>query len=248
MLLRMLRDAFRRQPIESADDGVNPLAEFFFERQHSYAQKWVDYFDVYHRHFGRFRGRSPVVLEIGVKQGGSLEMWREYFGDGCRIYGVDIDPRCAACAGDAISVLIGDQADRAFLAGLRRELPRIDILIDDGSHRVADQIATFEELFPHLSETGLYLGEDVHTSYWEQYGGGLAKPGSFIEFSKALVDRLNAWHWQDIGQANADPIARGAWSIAFYRSIVVVEKRPMGPPRDCKLGERRFGSDAAPGS
>jgi hypothetical protein len=244
----MLREAFRRQPAVREDDGINPLAEFFFERRHSYAQKWADYFDIYHRHFGRFRGRSPVVLEIGVKQGGSLEMWREYFGAGCRIYGVDIDARCAACAGEGISVLIGDQADRIFLARLRRELPRIDVLIDDGSHHVADQMVTFEELFPHLSETGLYLCEDVHTSYWEKYGGGLAKPGTFIEFSKALVDRLNAWHWQDIERASADQFARGAWSIAFYRSVVVVEKRPMAPPRDCKRGESRFGDDAASGS
>lgn len=248
MLLRVLRQAFRRRPAPCGDDANNPLAEFFFERRHSYARKWADYFDIYHRHFRRFRGRSPVVLEIGVHEGGSLEMWREYFGEGCRIYGVDIDARCAACAGEGISVLIGNQADRAFLARLRRELPRIDVLIDDGGHRVADQIAAFEELFPHLSETGLYLCEDVHTSYWEQYGGGLGKPGTFIEFSKALVDRLNAWHWQDIKQVSADPFARGAWSIAFYRSVVVVEKRPMGPPRDCKRGERRFGGDAASGT
>src|SRR5688572_18968779 len=72
----------------------NPLAAYFFANPGRMIQKWHHYFDIYHRHFQSFRGKSPVVLEIGVFQGGSLQMWRDYFGPGAKIVGIDIDPRC----------------------------------------------------------------------------------------------------------------------------------------------------------
>lgn len=191
--------------------------------------KWVHYFDVYHTHFKRFRNTECIVLEIGVSMGGSLQMWKDYFGDKAKIYGLDINPNCKAFEEENIGIFIGSQSDREFLSELKTRIPKIDILIDDGGHRMAQQIISFEELFDHISDDGVYLCEDTHTSYWDEYGGGFRKPESFIEFSKTLIDKLNAWHIRD----NILPVSeftRNVGSLHYYDSIFVLEKKTrVGP-------------------
>ncbi|HVR74486.1 MAG TPA: class I SAM-dependent methyltransferase, partial [Planctomycetota bacterium] len=128
------------------------LRDYFDNNSGRLIHKWLHYFDVYERYLERFRGKPLNVLEFGVSHGGSLQMWKAYFGPKARIYGVDMDPRCKAVEEDRIEVRIGDQADRDFLRGLRAELPRIDVLMDDGGHTMAQQIATLEEMFPHVAD------------------------------------------------------------------------------------------------
>jgi hypothetical protein len=222
---------------------VNPLAEYFFNNPGRLVKKWHHYFDIYHRHFEAFRGCSPVVLEIGVLQGGSLEMWKHYFGPGALIVGVDIDPRCLSFQDASTTILIGDQGDRRFLAEVRERVPRLDIVIDDGGHTMTQQITTFEELYPHLQPHGVYLCEDVHTSYYPKYGGGLRKDGTFLEYTKALIDRLHAWH--PIG-LEVDAFTRTTNALHFYDSVVVVEKRPMKQPSSSKTGKPSFSGSQAP--
>jgi cephalosporin hydroxylase len=180
---------------------VNPLREYFEANTGRLIDKWLHYFDVYHRHFERFRGRPVTVLEFGVFHGGSLQMWKHYFGPQARIIGVDIDERCRALAEEQIEVRIGDQGDRAFLRSLAEDLGPVDLVVDDGAHMLRHQAATFEEIFPAVAADGVYLVEDLHTGYWAEYGGGYPgrtifgnrrAPRSFIEYSKDLVDRLNA--------------------------------------------------------
>ena len=118
--------------------------------------KWRHYFEIYDRHFDRFRGKHVRVLEIGVDHGGSLQLWKRYFGLYAHIVGLDIDPRCAEYAEDRIKVHIGNQADVALL----KSLGKFDIVIDDGSHRLQDQMASFEALWPDTRS--VYLIEDCH--------------------------------------------------------------------------------------
>ncbi|MDR2691199.1 MAG: class I SAM-dependent methyltransferase [Dysgonamonadaceae bacterium] len=125
-----------------------------------------------------------VVLEIGVSQGGSLQMWKDYFGEKAKIFGIDIDPRCEALEEENIKILTGSQSDRKFLREVKRQIPPIDILVDEGGHMMIQKIVSFEELFPHIKEDSVYLCEDLHTSYWLHYGGGHKRRGSFIEYSK----------------------------------------------------------------
>jgi hypothetical protein len=182
-------------------------------------------------------------MEIGVWHGGSLQMWTRYFGRGARIVGVDIDPRCKAFASESVDIVIGDQSDRAFHAELRRRYPHVDILIDDGGHRMTQQIVTFEELFPHVQPNGVYLCEDLHTSYISDYGGGYRKDGTFVERAKSLVDGLHGFHGGKplVDPAlQADDFTRSAHSLHFYDSIVVVEKRPLSPPRSLRVGDPSF--------
>jgi hypothetical protein len=228
MISRLLA-ALRPQPPAKDDVEPNPLAEYFFSNPGRLINKWHHYFEIYHRHFAAFRGRSPVVLEIGVFHGGSLQMWHRYFGPGTRVVGVDVLPQCRAFEDDSTTILIGSQADRAFLADLRSRFPRIDIVIDDGGHRMEQQITAFEELYPHVQPNGVYLCEDVHSSLMAEFGGGYRRPGTFLEFSKALVDRLHAWHSRDPALA-VDEFTRSTFALHFYDSVFVAEKRPIEPP------------------
>lgn len=129
---------------------MNDLEKYFTENNGNLIHKYKHYFDIYDRHFSRFRGTDVHVLEIGVSHGGSLQMWKSYFGPRAKIYGVDINPDCKQLEEEQIYIFIADQADRGFLSSLLEAIPRIDILIDDGGHTMAQQINTFEVLFPIL--------------------------------------------------------------------------------------------------
>jgi hypothetical protein len=178
---------------------------------------------VYERYFSQFRGTNATFVEIGVQGGGSIAMWRDYFGPGVKIVGVDISEDCRAFEGPNTHILIGDQEDREFLAQLAAFAGPIDALLDDGGHTMQQQIATFEVLFPQIKPHGVYVCEDVHTSYWPPYGGGLRAPTSFIEFMKRKVDELNGFHtWE----GEITDFTHSAESVAFYDSMVVVEKAP----------------------
>lgn len=220
-------------------ENSNPLRDYFRNNRKRVVHKWEHYFDIYHRYFSRYRATDCVVVEIGVGQGGSLQMWKAYFGEKARIYGIDINPECKAFEEDQIEILIGSQADRAFLALLKEKLPRIDILIDDGGHYMEEQIITFEEMYPHLSPVGIYLCEDVCTSYWEAYGGGFQKPGTFIEYSKQLVDRLNAAHALNKPELY-DAFTESTLAVHFYNSVVVFEKQPAKPLIATQSGEGKI--------
>jgi cephalosporin hydroxylase len=172
------------------------------------------------------------VVEIGIFKGGSLQMWKKYFGSRAKIIGIDIDPRCKAFEEDQIEIMIGSQEDRNFLREVAKNLTKIDILIDDGGHTMNQQITTFEELFPLVAENGIYLCEDLHTSYWEDiYNGGYRKPNTFIEYSKNFIDYLNAWHFNELNKhKSAQNFKHSAHSLHYYDSMLVIEKRKIFPP------------------
>jgi Methyltransferase domain len=192
--------------------------------------KLDSYPDAYHRHLSRFQGSPVTVVEIGVLGGGSLQMWRTYFGPDTRIVGVDIDPECREHAGDGIEVHIGDQADRAFLEDLVGRVGPIDVVIDDGGHEKEQQITSFEVLFPALSPTGVYACEDLHSSYLPSFGasrGGRPHEGSFVSYTKSKIDELHAWFSED---AEPGEFTRSTASIHLYAGLVVFERAPREEP------------------
>lgn len=191
--------------------------------------KWAHYLDAYHRHLARFRGQPVTLIEIGVLRGGSLRMWRDYLGAQATIVGVDIDPECTKFREIGIEIVIGDQGDRTFLQALLARFPAPAILLDDGGHKMHEQLATFEEFYPHLQADGVYICEDLHTSYWKDFGGGLNRTDTFIEKAKSLVDRLNAHHVPE-NALPPDGFTGSTDSIHFYDSMVVIEKRCRNPP------------------
>ncbi len=215
---------------------MNDLERYFRENHKRPINKWVHYFNIYDRHFARFRNSEPVILEIGVSEGGSLQMWKYYFGNKARIYGIDIDPACKAFEEDNITILTGSQSDRQFLKEVKTIIPEVDILIDDGGHSMNQQIISFEELFPHIKADGIYVCEDLHTSYWSGFGGGYKRRGTFIEYSKNFIDLLNAYHSEQTG-LRVNEFTTAVDSIHYYDSMLVIEKKKRDrPPYSEKTG------------
>jgi hypothetical protein len=102
---------------------------------------------------------------------------------------------------------------------------------------MGQQIASFEELYPHIQPNGLYLCEDMHTSVAPRFGGGYRREGTFLEYSKGLVDRLCAWYSFEPDRFAVDALTRSTYALHFYDSVLVIEKRPIEPPRHSKIGK-----------
>ena len=219
---------------------MNDLEEFFKQHNGRLVDKWHHYFPIYDRHFSRFRGQEVNIVEFGVSQGGSLQMWRDYFGPQATIWGIDINPNCKQFEEPGTQIIIGDQEDRTFLRNLAKTLPPIDILIDDGGHTMRQQINTFEELFGSIQDNGVYLIEDLHTSYWKEWGGGYKKSGTFIEYSKNFIDQLNAWHSRQHKRFKVTEFTRTVASAHYYDSVLVLEKKAMKDPTRERKGSALF--------
>ena len=212
----------------------------FLTNQGGVIHKWEHYFPIYERYFRPWRNKSLTFLEIGVAKGGSLQMWRRAFGPLARIVGVDIDPKCRRHEGPGVFVRIGDQSDLGFLRSVIDEFGAPDIVLDDGSHQMAHIRATFDFLYPRLPKNGVYMVEDLHTAYWDEYGGGLHEPQTFIAHAKSLIDQLNADHAR--GALQPDAFTRDTFSIAFFDSVVVFEKGQVWRKEAPAIGDKRRGA------
>lgn len=216
-------------PIREARKGTSEISRLFFGHSGRLIDKWVHYLDLYDRHFSPFRG--PVkMLEIGVFEGGSLELWRKYFGPDATIYGIDINPACAGRVDSPNQVRIGSQDDQEFLRSVVDEMGGLDIVLDDGSHVAKHQLASFRTLFPLLRYGGIYAIEDLHTAYWNQYGGGHGRPGTAVELVKSLIDDMHRW-WHDKGSAEIG-------AIHVYDSIVFIEKAKPERPQAVRVSSK----------
>jgi len=217
----------------------NDLEQYFYNNKGRLINKWKHYFEIYDRHFSKYRNTDVVILEIGVFQGGSLQMWKNYFGLKAKIYGLDIDPRCKAFEEENIEIHIGSQSDPVFLNDLKNKIPKIDILIDDGGHTMNQMKVSFDCLFGHIKEVGVYLCEDTATCYQWRYGGGYKRSGSFIEYTKNIIDYLHAWNSEQ-KSFQVNDFTRSIHSIHFYDSIILIEKRHMEPPSNLMSGTASF--------
>lgn len=220
------------KPAEEALYFQEPLTDFekiFLSHEGRPIHKWAHYLPIYDRLFAPWRAGPVTFLEIGVNRGGSLEMWRRYFGPNAVIAGIDIDEACAARVDAPNLFFLGSQADPVFLADVVAQIGAPDIILDDGSHVAQHQRASFEALFPLLKEGGLYLIEDTATAYWaDEFEGGYRRRGTAIELAKEFVDDINAWYHRE----HFDPLIRDhVHSVTFYDSIVAIEKRRKLPPR-----------------
>jgi cephalosporin hydroxylase len=210
------------------------LWPLFLNHQGRIVHKWVHYFPIYERHFCRYVNQPITLVEIGCGDGGSLQLWKQYFGPYARIVGLDIRPNCKAFEEDQIHVRIGDQSDEQFLLSVVEEFGPAQIIIDDGSHRMEHITASFRSLYPRMAPDGVFLVEDLHTAYWEEYGGGLHKPESFVEFSKNLIDQLNAEHSR--GLVNETEFSKTTLSMHFYDSVLVFERGSCGRKYAPRIG------------
>jgi Methyltransferase domain len=187
-----------------------------FYRSRYFSHKYDTYFPVYDRLFSPYRGRPIVFVEVGVLSGGSLFMWRDYFGDRARIIGVEFNPQATKWREHGFEIHIGDQSQERFWWDFFAAVGPVDILLDDGGHRNHQQIVTTACALPHINDGGLLLVEDVHTNYMWKFGNPSRR--SFIAYCREAVDSINA----------RSPLVRGplaglrkiVHSIEFFESIV----------------------------
>lgn len=206
------------------------------------SDKWSAYFDIYDKALAPYRKNNINLLEIGVQNGGSLEIWDEYFPEALKIMGCDINNDCEKLTYNSskIKVLVENvNTDKAFNQITEYFDSGIDILIDDGSHDSGDIIKTFAKYFDCISEGGVFIAEDLHCSYWHDYKGGLYYPMSAIAFFKKLADCINHEHWGVLKSreefleefsshysiALPDAILQQIHSVSFYNSVCIVEKK-----------------------
>jgi hypothetical protein len=217
---RAYKDTASQEADVSLSSSTNPLWDYLQNHKVGHGiWKWEHYFDIYHRYFSRFIGQEVNVMEVGIYSGGSLEMWRSYFGDKSHIYGVDIEEACKVYENDHISVFIGDQADRAFWSTFKKSVDGIDIIIDDGGHTLEQQQTTLEEMLPYLRPGGVYLCEDVHGTF-----------NTFSAFATGLVNELNSFN------SISSPLLPTHFqskihSIHFYPYVVIIEKHQVSPTK-----------------
>lgn len=225
-----------------------PLAELFFDHEGRSIWKWPHYLPAYDEHLGRFRAgfrdgtgalRPVRLLELGVLHGGSLQLWRKYFGPDAVVFGIDINPQVAALEDPDYEVRIGSQDDPQFLADVVAEMGGVDIVIDDGSHFARHQRASFLALFPLVSVGGVYVVEDLHTSYWWDYGGAYGRGSSFIELTKNIMDDMHGWyhgHGDRLGIRARTTVGQ----VALYDSLVFIHKTERPRPVSTEFGQKAY--------
>ncbi|MEO7547854.1 MAG: class I SAM-dependent methyltransferase [Ramlibacter sp.] len=222
------------------------------------SDKWSSYLEVYDRVLGMYRSTPVRLLEIGIQNGGSLEIWAKYFETAQTLIGCDINPDCAklAYADPCIHVLVGDAGTSEILQRVTALSPLLDIVIDDGSHQSRDMVRNFSLYFPQLADGGVFIAEDMHSSYWSQFGGGLSHPYAGMTFYKQLADVIHAEYW-GVPKDGRDLLAKTlqfhecdidstvlshVHAIEFRNSMVIVTKRA---PAENTLGSRVVGGQTA---
>jgi uncharacterized coiled-coil protein SlyX len=225
--------------------------QLFEQHKEKVSDKWSSYLDEWDWLFAPYRDREIRILEIGIQNGGSLEIWGKYFSNASKIIGCDINPKCEQLhfSDSRITVILGDANSDDCENKINQVMSKLDIIIDDGSHKSSDIVRSFGRYFPHLNDDGIYIVEDLHTSYWPEFEGGLNNPLSAMAFFKRLVDLINYEHWRnnrprestlkpfeesfDIDFINSD-FCR-IHSIEFMNSLCVIKK---AAPDKNVLGKR----------
>ncbi|MDW4496891.1 class I SAM-dependent methyltransferase [Sulfitobacter sp. D35] len=210
------------------------LLEIFAGNTGAVVHKWHHYIPLYDRYLARFRDRPVRFLEIGVHKGGSLQMWRRYLGEQATLFGIDTDPDCATYDGAAGAVRIGSQTDTQFLSEVVAEMGGLDVVLDDGSHRMAHVRATFRHLFPLLDQGGLYMVEDLHTAYLPRFGGGHGTRTNFFAFMAELADDMHRWYHKE--GLHHPGLSERVSGLHVHDSIAVIDKEPVHRPVHSRVG------------
>lgn len=135
---------------------------------HDYAagtdKSWAhQYIHVYQALFEPIRTKVKTVLELGIWDGGSLRMWRDYF-DKAQITGIDITDRVNGMTGEErISTIFTDAYTHEAIAAFGT---KFDVIVDDGPHTLASQQFCAAHYSALLSPKGILVIEDIPDPSW----------------------------------------------------------------------------------
>lgn len=229
----MINRSMVRKDIENKYKHKSDLLDIYTNNKGFMVHKWHHYIPIYDHYFSHFRGKKVKFLEIGVGKGGSLQMWRKYFGDDAIIYGIDINPECKKFNTEKQQVRIGSQIDETFLNSVIEEMGGVDVILDDGSHQMKHIPQTLELIFPKLSFNGIYMIEDLHTCYWKHYGGGFNSDDNFLNYTMDLVNDIHHWYHKE--KVKHSIVSQYCSGIHIHDSIVVLEKSKNFEPTHSKI-------------
>lgn len=233
------------------NQGPITISQLYSAHQGKISDKWTRYLAEYDSLFSEIQDKPIRLLEIGIQNGGGLEIWANFFENGQKFIGCDINPDCSALRFDdsRIALVIGDATTNATQNEILLQSPELDVVIEDGSHHSGDVIRAFLKYFPNIVDGGIFVAEDLHTSYWQEYEGGLFDPYSSITFFKRLVDIINSEHWGVV--RNTADVLKGfeerykvdvdvemlehIHSITFVNSLCIIRKCQ---PSQNKIGSR----------
>ncbi|WP_158525569.1 class I SAM-dependent methyltransferase [Polynucleobacter paneuropaeus] len=178
--------------------------------------KHSNYFHVYESLLLQYRNKPITFVEIGILGGGSLFMWREFFGKEARIIGIDLNPEAKKWEKEGFEIFIGSQSDPNFWHDFYNKVGSVDIVLDDGGHTNEQQVVTSACCIPHIKDDGLMIVEDVHTSYMKRFGN--PSPYSFINYGKNIIDKIFS-RSSEIPDLTGE-LKKYIFSIEFFVSIV----------------------------
>jgi hypothetical protein len=189
-----------------------------------------DYLRHYEFFFADYRHHAINLIEIGVMGGNSLKAWKDYFSR-AQIVGIDIEPRCQGFREERVDVLIGSQADGAFLNAACAQYPPT-IVIDDGSHMAEHIVTTFETVFPLLAPGGVYVVEDLNAHFGEgahvwQTETIYDAPGYFMQLALARMAKGGNGH-----SAGPAPSVADVDSVTICGGCVIIRKANVVRDKD----------------
>lgn len=187
-----------------------------FKKSTYQAIKYKNYFEIYDQLFSSYINKKIVFVEIGIFQGGSLQMWKRFFGNKARIIGIDVNPEAKRFEKDGFEVFIGDQSDPNFWRFFFETVGKVDIILDDGGHTNKQQIITATNCIKHMNDNGKLVFEDVHASYQKEFQNPSIY--SFINYCKKNIDDIN-FRFPNLGNFNSS-LNKYVHSIFFFESIV----------------------------
>jgi hypothetical protein len=183
----------------------------FIESPYS-SSKHINYFQIYDHLFLKYRDHEIVFVEVGVLNGGSLFMWKNFFGEKARIIGIDLNPEAKKWEEYGFEIYIGDASDTYFWDIFFKKIGKIDILLDDGGHTYSQQVVTVESVLNYIKDGGLLVIEDIHTSYLRGFG---PRRYTFMKYVKTVLDKII------LKNINLNRGIARVWSIQFFNSMVV---------------------------
>lgn len=226
-----------------APSGKSDFEDFFtIPNSGQLVRKVRHYFDAYEKHFARFRNQKVVTfVEMGVQSGGSIDLWKYYFGERLVYHGMDINPYCKALErrDQNIFIHIGSQDNTTFMQETIASIPNVDIVLDDASHQPLHMFLAFKAIFDKVQPNGVYMVEDAMTNYWtnSEFQGGPHSRSTFMHYAKHLVDELNAFNSERYKLASPTHFTSTCTSISFYDGMVAFEKGPHKAYEDVAAGK-----------
>jgi len=200
---------------------MNDLLEL--GKQYKSTKDWTGFLEIYSNYFGDYKDKEINILEIGVDKGESLKIWRRYFTK-AKICGIDIIDIKSQIEG--VDFIKADQTDEKALKEICDKYKGFDIIIDDGGHHSKQVVFSLNFLFDYLKNNGLYIIEDLQTSYFPRFGGSrinLKKKTTSMNYLKSITDSLNY-------ELNDKPFFRSkkfdgmVKYIHFYQNVAILKK------------------------